>query len=201
MEVFGSYSRVEKPSNDCSLRSRPSAWDLLGPSMSSDASERARVDRRNARVLHSWARFLVHIAVFPNLRNFLIVLPDCFPTRNWLEKGASWEYVQTLSHTLCRMPGLFTWNPVPEPSLEGYPPENNVNGIFASNFEWYYEEMRSRLRFFCSITERDDLRSWGRSIARSIRNDVPCAQRQKLVALPIYIMVETDHDLSDLMDD
>ncbi|KAI7785729.1 hypothetical protein LA080_006295 [Diaporthe eres] len=231
VEKYAPYSPAVEYRNGYSVDSELLKEHPLAPSPSADPREQARVDVLNERISRSWTDFLIHIAVFPNLRSFLIVLPNQYHTRDWLKKGASWGDVQMLSHTLCGMPGLFAWGPVPEQNLERHPVGANTNGIFASkfewfyekissllrffcsitkkndlhtngifagNFEWFYEEMRSRLRFFCSVTERNDLKGWGRVVARSIRTHIPPKKLQKLVNLPIYIIVETDDDLSEV---
>lgn len=198
MENYAPYSPAEEYTNDYSLESEMLKEHPLAPSGSTDARERVRVDILNEKISRSWTDFLVHIAIFPNLRTFSIVLPNQYPTRDWLKRGASWGDVQMLSHTLCRIPGLFVWAPVPEQSLNRRPFGDNTSGIFASNFEWFYEEVRNRLRFFCSITERNDLQGWGRVVARFIKAHIPREKLQKLVNLPIHIIVQTDHDLSEV---
>lgn len=231
VEKYAPYSPVEESTNDYSVRSELLKEYPLAPSPNADPREQARQSVIHERIARSWTDLLIHIGVFPNLRSLIIVLPNQYRTRDWLKKGASSGDLQMLSHTLCKIPGLFAWAPVPGQSLERHLLGDNTSrtpsstfewlyetmmsrfpffcsvterndlhtsGIFAPNFEWFYEEMRNRLRFFCSITEREDLHGWGKVVVRSIRGNVPREKLQKLVNLPIYIMVEADHGLGEV---
>lgn len=202
MDKFGPYARVQELRTDHSVESILLGGDPLAPSMSADKSKQVSTYFDNVKISRSWASFLIHIAVFPNLRSFVIVIPGLCPTEHWKTKGGSSnDDIPVLSGTLRRIPGLFAWYPDWCQVLKWY-----INGrynhskIFATNFEWFYEEIRNRLRFFCSITGRNDLLWRGKSIARAIRRHVPHEQLLKLEVLPIHILVEIDGDLSGLID-